>query len=32
MQDVNGNGGKAYPMVFPQTTNKETIRQRNDIQ
>ena len=32
MQDVNVNGVKAYPMVFPHTTNKETLRQRNDIQ
>ena len=32
MQDVNVNGVKAYPMVFPHTTNKEILRQRNDIQ
>ena len=29
MQDVNVNGVKGYPMVFPHTTNKETMRQRN---
>ena len=31
MQDVNVNGVKASPMVFPHTTNKETLRQRNYI-
>ena len=27
MQEVNVNGMKAYPMVFPHTTNKNTKKQ-----